>query len=89
MPIEIKTNHLYLIKYEQRMKNVRTGEYLNIKELLTGYFNVGAEGDDKYFVGMSFGKTVNGFAYGIETYIEKCVYSNENCTILKDLGEII
>ena len=87
--MEIKPNHLYLIKYEQKLKNVRTGEYFDLKELLTGYFNVGAEGDDKYFIGMSFGKTESGFAYAEETYIEKCNYSKENCTILKDLGELL
>lgn len=87
--MDIKSNHLYLIKYEQKIKNARTGEAFYVKELLTGYFNVSAEGDDKYFVGMAFGKTVKGFAYAEETCIEKCVYSKDNCTILKDLGELL
>lgn len=85
--MEIKSNHLYLIKYETRLKNVKTGEYYNIKELLTGYFNLGAEKEEKYFVGMAFGRTNTNGMYAEETYIEKWDY-DERCTILQDLGEI-
>lgn len=87
--MEIKPKHLYLIKYEQRMKNARTGEYFDVKEFLVGFFNVGAEEDEKYFEGMCFGKTIGGGVYGDTTYIERCEYNEKECTILQDLGEII
>ena len=86
--MEIKSNHLYLIRYETKLKNVRTGEYYNIKELLTGYFNLGAEGEEKYFEGMAYGKTIKGFAYNEETYATKDEY-DKRFAILKDLGELL
>lgn len=86
--MELKTDHLYLVKFETELKNKKTGQTFNFKELLSGFFNLDAEENDTYFEGIAFGKNQSGSRYSEPTFISKYEY-DDRFTVLKDLGEIL
>ena len=86
--ITIKTNHLYLVKYERDYSSKKKGTTYHVKELITGYFNNDPEDDENYFFGMAYGMSKNGKPYRQESIISR-FYFKDTCEVLQDLGELV